>query len=181
MRKPKKERNSVSGDGGCKTVTCEALKGDPSAIRELLTPTHGGIRIQGELAAGFGLFGLSGTIGVNLVYNKIDGQLAGNVDWSIEPGIGLFSGGSITAGPLIGWASTDVDDATSGYSGVLSGTAAAGPAVSVAVVSPLHVDPYYGQVPFTTFVGGGAGAGNAGLGGGLSGTFIQSNLSNWLP
>jgi RHS repeat-associated protein len=173
------------------TVFEKALSGDASAIIELLLPTHLGVRgqIEGSIDLGFGL---SGTVGANVVYNRIDDRLAGSIDWAIEPGAGIGEGVSGTVGPLVGFLSTKVDDATSGYSGILSGTTAAGGAISVGVVAPLegtsienisglHVDSHYGQVPFTIYLGGGAGGAYAGVGGGLSGTFTQNDLSYFLP
>jgi hypothetical protein len=177
-----KQKESISS-----TVFESALDGDLGAIVELLIPTHGGLRIQGEGAIGLGPFGVTGTVGVNVIYNRIDQRLAANGDWSVEPGIGLGAGGSVTFGPIIGWLSTNIEDSTNGYSGILSGSAAAEEAASVAITIPfegsspqsltgVHVDPYYGQVPFTLFLGGGAGAAYAGVGGGLTGPLTYNGL-----
>jgi hypothetical protein len=177
-----------------KTVFEKALDGDTRALIELLTPTHGGLRGQVEIAIPvFGVFGASVSVGGNIVYNYRSNQLAANLDWAVEPGVGIGGGISTTGGPLIGWLSMNVEDATSGFSGILSGTAAAEAAGTVAITFPLdklesvHVDPYYGQVPFTVFAGGGVGGGYAGLGGGINGTFtyqgqaVYVDLSRFLP
>jgi hypothetical protein len=78
-------------------------------------------------------------------------------------------------GILVGWGSTDTNDVTTGYSDVIGGTIAAGPAISTSLVAPLnsqgnmlHVDPVYGVVPVTWYIGLGAGGVYAGGGGGRS-------------
>jgi hypothetical protein len=160
-----------------------------------MLPTHGGIRLQGEGSIDLGL-GVSGSIGLNVVYNRIDDRLLANVDWAVEPGLGYGEGISFTGGPLIGWLSTNVDDATAGYSIIFSGSAAAEGAVTVAITAPLeglyptyqvHVDSHYGQVPFTVYVGGGAGAAYAGVGAGINGPVtyngepLRSDYTAFLP
>jgi RHS repeat-associated protein len=121
-----------------KTVFEKALDGDIWALIELITPTHGGLRWQVEIAIPvFGVFGASVSVGGNIVYNYRSNQLAANLDWAVEPGVGIGGGISTTVGPLIGWLSTNAEDATSGFSGIISGTAAAEIAGTVAITFPL--------------------------------------------
>jgi len=161
-------------------------QGDPSSLVHLLTPSHFGGRLQGEISLDVGI-GLSGSVGVNWVFNRNSGELAANADWAIEPGIGIGAGGSVTGGPLIGWGSSSAADVTKGYSAIISGTAAAEEALTIGITAPidgkgLHIDPYSGQVPATFFFGLGAGGGYAGAGGGLNGpTGISMNLTPLLP
>jgi hypothetical protein len=162
------------------TVFSKAIQGDiPSAI-DLLTPTHVGGRVQVEVSGDIGV-GISGTVGVNLVYNRVSDELAISGDWSIVPGGGIGGGVDATGGLLLGFESSNIDDATTGYSWVASGSAAAGPAATVSISGPFHEDPVYGQVPFTVYVGGGAGAGFADVGGGITGTFAHDKITNLLP
>jgi hypothetical protein len=145
-----------------------------------------GFRLQIEFSGDIGL-GLSGTIGVNFVYNRISDTAAGNVDWALEPGIGIGGGVSATGGLLVGWVSSSESDVTEGYSAILSATAAAEAAVSIAISAPLdenglHVDPYYSQVPATVYIGIGAGGGYGSLGLGVNGpTGLYSDLTKLLP
>lgn len=170
------------------TLTDKIIQGDVSALVDLLIPSHIGGRIQVEVSIDF-VIGWSGSIGVNGVYNRYSDELAANVDWAFEPGIGIGGGGSATGGLLIGWGSSQVEDATQGYSGIISGTAAAEGAVAAAVTFPidmdkkaLYVDPHSGQVPATVYIGGGAGGAYAGIGAGLNGpTGIYANLTPLLP
>jgi len=168
------------------TLTEKILQGDTAALVELLIPSHVGIRLQVEISIDI-IIGLSGSVGVNLVYNRNSDELAGNVDWSFEPGLGIGAGASGTGGILIGWGSSSVKDVTQGYSVIVSGTAAAEGAVAAAVTAPidqnrLHFDPYSGQVPATLYVGGGGGGGYAGIGGGINGpTGIYTDLTTFLP
>jgi len=177
---------SPSSAGSSETLTSRAMKGDFIALLQLIIPSHLGGRLQLEVSFDIGI-GLSGTVGVNLVYNRISDQLAGNVDWAFEPGIGIGTGASGTGGLLIGWGSSSIDDVTKGYSGIISGTAAAESAVSVGIIAPidengLHVDPYSGQVPATAYVGGGGGGAYASIGGGINGpTGIYTDLTSILP
>jgi hypothetical protein len=182
-----------------KTVFKKALEGDIFSIFDLLTPIHGGVRVQVEIAIPIlEIVGASGTLGGNLVYNRVTDQLAGNIDWAGEPGVGISGGVSIVGGPILGWCSSNIDDVTSGYSGILSGTAAAQAAVSVAIMAPLegisiptisglHIDPKYGQVLATGFFGAGAGAAYAGAGAGINGQFYENgnllrrDFSQFLP
>jgi RHS repeat-associated protein len=176
----------VASDMLSPTLSEKIKNGDTSALIQMLIPSHIGGRLQVEGSLDFGI-GLSGTIGVNVIYNRNSDELAANVDWAIEPGIGFGEGVSGTGGLLIGWASSSASDVTQGYSGVISGTAAAEGAVSVAVSAPieegkgLHVDPYSGQVPATVYVGGGGGAGYAGVGIGPSGSWVNKDFTNFLP
>jgi hypothetical protein len=183
--------SSTSGNGDqasdCTTVTCKALNGDGSSILDLLTPTHGGLRVQLEGS----VFIMSGSVGLNVVYNRIDGHLAGNLDWSLEGGPGVGAGASVTGGPLIGWGSSHVEDSTSGNSAIVSASAAAEGAASVSVTAPIegsitnptgfHVDPHYGQVPATVYLGGGGGGAYASAGLGATGTWAREDLSWELP
>lgn len=168
------------------TLTDKIMQGDTSALVQLLIPSHIGGRLQ--LEGSFDIIvGVSVTVGGNLVYNRNSDELAGNFDWSVELGGGLGAGVSGTGGALVGWGSSSVDDVTQSYSGIISGTAAAEAAVSVAVTAPidekgLHVDPYSGQVPVTVYVGAGGGGGYAGLGAGINEPFGSSaNLTPLLP
>jgi hypothetical protein len=164
----------VIEDVPCQTVTCRALSGDAYAMIELLVPSHVGWRIQLEGT----VFIFSGTIGINGVYNFVDHQFGGSVDWSLGGGPGYGAGAAVTTGPLIGWASSNVEDVTSGNSVILSGSAAAEGALTVGVSAPLgdsglYLDPHYGQVPATLYLGGGAGGAFADAGLSYSGTFIS--------
>ncbi len=168
------------------TLTDKIKLGDTQALAQLLIPSHIGGRLQLEVSFTL-IIGVSVSGGVNLVYNRNSDELAANVDWTIEGGAGLGAGASGTGGLLIGWGSSSVGDITKGFSGIVSGTAAAEVAVSAAVTAPLdekglHVDPYSGQVPPTGYVGVGAGGGYAGVGGGINGpTGIHVNLTSLLP
>jgi RHS repeat-associated protein len=170
-------------------LTERILKGESNALIDLLTPSHIGSRGQIELSLSIPDLpvGLSGSVGVNGVYNRISDELVFNVDWALEPGFGIGEGISDVVGPLIGWGSSSVDDVTKGFSGIGSGTVAAGPALSLAITTPLdatglHVDPYSGQVPFTLFGGVGAGGGYASIGGGVNGQLgIRIELTPLLP
>lgn len=182
--------------GGCGLPGCEKqeppnltekiMQGDPLALVELLIPSHVGGRIQLEISLDVGI-GLSGSAGVNVVYNRNSGELATNVDWALEPGIGVGAGASGTGGLIIGWGSSSVNDVTKGFSGIISGTAAAEGAVAFAITAPvdenrLHIDPFSGQVPTTLYIGAGAGGGYAGIGGGINGpTGLHANLTQFLP
>lgn len=101
--------------------------------------------------------------------------------------IGIGAGASGTGGLLVRWGSSSVNDVAQGFSGIVSGTAAAEGAVAVAITAPidekgLHVDPYSGQVPSTIYIGGGAGGAYAGIGAGINGpTVIYVNLTPFLP
>jgi RHS repeat-associated protein len=162
--KPEKDNNE------CETVTCKAFNGDILSIIDLLFPTHGGIRIQGELS----LFIISGSIGVNFLYNRVQDRLVANLDWAGElgPSVPELPGGiSITAGPLFGWGSSNVEDIATGSYLITSASAAGGPALSAAVTASPMIDEKYGQVPFTVYLGGGAGCCYAGIGGGGGSTF----------
>lgn len=75
---------------------------------------------------------------------------------------------------------------TSGNSAILSGTIAAEVAGSVGIIVPLgenglEVDPYYGQVPTTVYLGGGAGGAYATGGIGFTGSICSANYSYLLP
>ena len=140
--------------------------------------------MEGSLDIGIGI---SGSVGVNAVYNRISDELAVNIDWAFEPGVGIGTGISSTAGLLVGSGSSTADDATKGFSGILSGTAAAQYAIAAAITVPidknrLHVDPYSGQVPTTIYIGGGGGAAYAGVGLGINGpTGYHRDLTPYLP
>ncbi len=190
---------SKKGRSRTETVTDKALKGDFNAILDLVIPSNFGWRVQAEGA--FAPFGVvwtpSGTLGVNLVYNRKSDEMAASVDWSLLPvdfGLGSPIGASVTTGPIIGWGSSDIRDATSGYSLIVSASAAAETAGSASISIPLegnpfsnfnetkiHIDPLYGQIPSTTYFGVGIGAAYAGIGGGISGTVYHQDLTYLLP
>jgi hypothetical protein len=157
-----------------KTYSQKASEGDLNSIIKLILPTHIGLRGQGELSFNF-LLGVSITVGGNVVYNFNSGELAANVDWTGELGAGLMQGGSGTGGFLLGWESTNVDDVTQGLSAIVSATGSYETAGSISLAVPLdkstilHVDPVYGQVPFTLYAGVGAGTPYGSIGGGLTG------------
>ncbi|HLC03054.1 MAG TPA: RHS repeat-associated core domain-containing protein [Anaerolineales bacterium] len=165
------------------TLTDRALKGDVLAMLQLFLPTHFGGRLQGELA--YYIFSVS--VGGNIVLNRVDGRLAANLGWSAEGGPGILGGGALTLGPLFGFDSSSVEDVVSGYSASISASAAARFAGTVSLSVPFereaisefpfHVDPEYGQVPSTVYVGGGAGGVYAGAGVGGGGSF--KNGSGW--
>ena len=161
-------------------------QGDLSPRIDLLIPSHIGGRLQLEISLNIAI-GLSGSVGVNAIYNRHSDELGGNVDWALEPGVGLGAGVSATGGLLVGWGSSTVDDVIKGFSGIISGTAAAEAAITVAIIAPvndkgLHLDPITGQVPATIYIGGGAGGGYAGIGGGINGpTGIYVYLTPFLP
>jgi hypothetical protein len=155
------------------TVMDRAFDGDIRAMFDLIAPTHIGFRLQGEFSIPTGTpWGPAGTLGLNWVHNFRSGENDSNVDFTLEPYSGGIGGGvSFSGGPLLGWGSSTVKDVTSGKSEVFGGTATAGPAASVSVVAPmndngtmLHVDPIYGIVPATLYIGGGAGCCYAGGG-----------------
>jgi len=177
----------------CQTVTCRALEGDFIAIVDLLIPTHISWRLQGEgsvtLGPGAGPGG-SGTLGVNIAYNRYSNEVGFFLDWSLEVGggLGVPVGGSITTGPIVGWGSSTLTDVAVGDSYIISGTASAEAAVSVAITAPrdgqnLHVDPVYGQVPPTVYGGAGVGSPYAGVGTGISHVFVSGiiDLDSFFP
>lgn len=178
--------------GNPPNLTQKASKGDVSAIIDLLIPSHFGVRAQGEISGNIPDLpvGVTFNLGGNVVYNRHSGELVANVDWSWQVGGGVGAGGSGTEGILVGWGSSNVDAVTKGVSATVSGTAAAGPAVTVAINAPLvssnntvlYVDPITGQIPATIYVGGGGGAGYAGVSGGLNlPTSLNLNLTPLLP
>jgi hypothetical protein len=146
--------------------------------------------------------GVSGTVGLNAVYNRKSEELSVSLDLTGEGGVGASISpvaASVTTGPLIGWGSSTTADVTSGTSGIVSVTAAPDLAVSGAVNVPLdgynvadpfnfsnvsvHVDPVYGIPPTTFYGGGGIGTVYAGGGGGLSYSVASAtiDLSPFLP
>ena len=160
-------------DYGCQTVTCRALNGDVYSMIQLLLPSHLGWRIQIEGT----VFIFSGTVGINGVYNFVNDEFGGNVDWSLGGGPGVGAGLAVTTGPLAGWGSSNVNVVTSGNSVVVSGSAAAEWAATGAISVPVnengfYVDPYYGQIPATLYFGGGVGGAFADAGLTGSGTFL---------
>jgi hypothetical protein len=134
--------------------------------------------MQGELSINSTLAGWSPTfsLGMNFVCNRKSIECSANIDFAPELySGGMGEGGSVTGGVLFGWGSSQVSDVTSGRSQIIGGTAAAGPAISVTIATPLndsgdklHVDSIYGQVPTTVYIGGGAGGVYAGVGAGKS-------------
>jgi len=60
-----------------------------------------GLRVQIE-GSGKLLLGITGDIGLNIVYNRISGELAGNVDWTGGGGAGISVGVSGTVGRSLG-------------------------------------------------------------------------------
>lgn len=164
-----KPKPSDSDEDGCITVSCKAQNGDVSAILDLLRPTHGGLRVQLEIS--FLIFSISG--GSNIIYNRNDRRLGANIDFTTEAGPPPLSGGagaSLTIGPVFGWGSSSIDDAISGDSYIVSGTAAYEGALSVSVstpsdgfLGPPKIDPVYGTFPATVYAGGGVGYAYYGL------------------
>ena len=63
----------------------------------------------------------------------------------------------------------------SGTSVIVSGSAAAEAAGTVSLSFPPHVDPVYGQVPVTGYLGSGGGGAYAGLGAGITHSLISSS------
>jgi RHS repeat-associated protein len=184
--------SSSNNDDNCSTVTCKALNGDGGALVDLLVPTTFGWRVQLEGSIDFSAVvpgvGASYSIGANVVYNRNDGNLAASLDNTGTADASYGFGLSATTGPLVGWASSSVNDVTSGKSGTLSASAAAELAGSVAVNAPfkgnsntLQVDPKYGQIPATVYGGVGVGGAYAGAGVGHSNTWFHEDLSNLLP
>ncbi|WKZ50323.1 MAG: RHS repeat-associated core domain-containing protein [Anaerolineales bacterium] len=188
----------------CTTVTCEALNGNVGAIIDFLIPSHIGFRWQLEVSGSIGgIIGIgpSGTLGLNVAYNRKSEEFAAFADLTGEGGVGAGSplGASVTTGPLVGWGSSTVSDVATGDSAVLSGTVAPDLAVSFSGSAPLegysvsdplnfenanlHVDPVYGQVPATLYGGGGFGGYYAGGGGGISHVFASAiiDLSPLFP
>ncbi len=184
-----------SGGGGnnnCETVTCKAFNGNVGAIVDLLFPTHWGWRVQGELSFDLGAvvpnlsFSVGG--GANIVYNRNDGELAANIDWTPSGGAGIGAGGSVTTGPLLGWGSSSVSDVVSGNSGNLSATGAFEGAGTVFVNVPIegpgivpHVDTHYGQIPATDYLGVGVGGAYGDISLGKTMSLFHEDLSNLLP
>lgn len=68
------------------TLTKKIMQGDTSALVQLLIPSHIGGRLQLEISLDLGI-GLSGSVGVNGVYNRNSDELAANIDWALEPGL----------------------------------------------------------------------------------------------
>lgn len=89
-------------------------------------------------------------------------------------------GASLTEGPIIGWGSSTIKDVAIGNSAIVSGTVAYEAAISTSVSVPVdgnslralrpHVDPVYGQIPPTVYVG--VGGGGAYASGGIGGTHV---------
>jgi hypothetical protein len=190
--KPKARLPKDDGEPSCKTVTCKAFNGDVGAILDLLIPTHFGWRGQLEVGVtpnpAFSL-GPSGTLGVNIAYNRFSGELGAFVDWTTEVGgsTGTPVGASFTEVPIIGWGSSTIKDVAKGDSAIVSGTAAYKGAISASISVPfegsigmpfegfkLHVDPVYGQIPSTAYGGGGVGYAYGSLGGGATHVFAYS-------
>jgi hypothetical protein len=166
----------------CQTVACRASNGDIGALVDLFVPSHIGWRFQLEGT----VFIFSGTAGANIVMNRVDQHLAGNLDWSLGGGPGIGAGVAVTTGPIIGWGSSRVEDVTAGNSILASGSGAAEFAGTVSIAAPisnngLFIDPYYGQIPTTLYLGGGGGGGFADAGLSYSGTFLRHDISDWLP
>ena len=164
------------------TVMDRAFDGDIRAMLDVIIPTHFGFRLQGEFSIPTGTpWGPSGALGVNWIHNFRSGENDSNADFTLEPYSGGFGGEiSFSGGVLFGWGSSNVKDVTAGKAEVFGGTVAAGPAVSVSVVAPmhdngtmLHVDPAYGMVPTTLYIGGGSGCCYAGGGAGKSITIFD--------
>jgi hypothetical protein len=93
---------------GESTVLSRAFHGDISSWGDLLLPTHGGWRMQGEMSISTGLsgWGPSGSLGVNFVCNRISWSCDANIDVTSELyAAGAGGGFSSTGGPLVGWGS----------------------------------------------------------------------------
>jgi hypothetical protein len=162
------------------TVFSRAIHGDGAAIIDLVVPTHFGGRVQYEKSFDPGI-SVSGTVGVNLVYNRVSDELAYSIDVSGTGGAGTGIGDAVTGGILVGWESSDVDDATTGSTPVISATGAFIAAVTASVSSTLQEDPIYGQAPFTFYLGAGPGGAFADIGGGPNKTIVHGDLTKFLP
>lgn len=88
-------------------------------------------------------------------------------------------GVSATGGPVITWASSDIDQTATGQSYVVGGTLAAEEAISAAVITPAdqRADSVYGIKPLSIFVGYGKGGGYATGGGGISFTLTNYTIN----
>ena len=179
------------------TIKEKAMSGDIISMIDLVVPSHIGLRGQIDISLNvLGIVGGSVDVGANIVYNARGYKLASSADISIGPGVGGGSpiGASVTGGPLIGWGSSHVEDATSGGFVTFSGAGTAGYAGALSVSTPLdinpsstppvslHYDEKYGMVPATLYLGFGAGFpyyGGASLEGG--GTPISADLTQYLP
>jgi hypothetical protein len=174
----------------------KVLNGDINAIINMLVPSHFGARIQTEIVPFKFVVGVSVSVGVNVVYNRVDGEFFSSGDVSIQPGIGTGSGISATVGPLIGWNSSKIEDSTSGDSYITGVSGAYGVAGSIAIsvpkegsnlLAPFHNDPVFGQVPVTVYVGVGSGAIYGSWGAGvcrtipIDGQELRVNLYNIFP
>lgn len=173
------------------TVVANALGGDGGAIVDALMPTTIGIRVQGEfvLKEPISILGLkvpfSISVGGQVVFNRIDGDLSTN--WDVAPEVGpafmpdsLPFGASATGGPLLGWFSSDIQQVTTGDSAVLSATIAARDAYSAAIVSPppgTLPDSRYGVKPLTIYGGKGVGGGYASIGAGISRSIWETSIN----
>jgi hypothetical protein len=161
------------------SVICSALfGGDTAALRDLLFPTHGGIRFQGEVSFAV----ISGTVGLNLFYNRADRTLAVNADWSAGRRLGIGLGAAVTGGLILGWGSSSHHDVAAGNSLVLSASAAAEEAASVSIAAPVkgltpQTDPHYGVVPITLYGGYGKGAGFADVSLSYAGSFVHTEFA----
>jgi hypothetical protein len=183
LERRRKNRNSSNQGNVCATVSCHAINGDGSAIIDLVVPTHAGARLQ--LEGSFWVFSVSG--GGNMIYNRVDHRVGGSFDFTgeISPGLSIGAGGSLTGGPLVGWGSSSVEDVITGDSLIVSGTAAYEGALAAGVSVPIegnlaspqgtHVDPLYGEVPTTLFLGGGVGGAYAGFSRGLTHNLLSGS------
>ena len=96
----------------------------------------------------------------------------------------------MTTGPIVGWGSSTVKDVAVGNSAVLSATVAPDLALSGSATVPVegdslktlqpHVDPTYGQIPATLYLGGGGGTAYGGAGVGGSHVFASA-IANLFP
>jgi len=169
------------------TVAYNAIRNnDGGAWLDLLFPTSFALRFQGEIVSNTsllnGIIPTSGSYGVNLTYNRVDDNLALSTDFTPEVGpvlSGAPFGVSATGGPVITWASSDIDQTATGQSYVVGGTLAAEEAISAAVITPAdqRADSVYGIKPLSIFVGYGKGGGYATGGGGISFTLTNYTIN----
>ncbi len=179
------------------SVVAQALGGDLNAAGDALLPTTWGLRGQGEFVPKIPLsvFGIkipwSITVGGQLVWNRNNPNVI-SINMDVAPEIGpafmpdpFPFGASGTAGPLIGWFSSDAEQITKGESSVMSVTAAGGDGYSAAIIIPppgTPADTKYGVQPFTIYFGKGYGAGYFSVGTGLSSSLwmLSFDVRDWL-
>ena len=125
------------------------------------------------------------SVGGQIVFNRIDKDISMN--WDVAPEVGpafmpdpFPFGVSATAGPLLGWFSSEAQQVTTGDSSIMSATVAARDAYSAAIIRPslgTLPDSRYGVRPVTVYGGKGFGGGYASLGTGISRSICEKSIN----